>query len=77
MVLKDTTAYTSRRFLTYLSVLKNLCKLGLATAKDCSKPEKIIFESENLITKVDTGLSHTAFIDRRGCVLLCGKNESG
>lgn len=51
--------------------------LGLQEVKDCSKPVKIHFNDDTKITKVDSGMGHTAFIDRRGCILVCGENVYG
>ena len=51
--------------------------LGHAEVRDCSRPTKIPFQSDIRIVQVASGHAHTAFVDRRGCVMVCGENESG
>lgn len=53
--------------------------LGHSQLQDCFRPEKILFTEgcEHKITKVDSGMNHTVFIDVRGSVLVCGSNECG
>ena len=48
---------------------------GLGTTDDVSLPKRV--ELGDGVVKVSTGKGHTAMIDNRGCVLMCGLNDYG
>lgn len=50
----------------------------MSKLEDCFRPEKVTFNGpEFRITKVASGKNHTAFIDTKGGVLVCGSNDYG
>ena len=48
---------------------------GLSCLDNIHSPRKIEFDVK--LMKVSTGINHTAFIDVRGCVHVCGSNSDG